>query len=213
MTTATSTIETLYNPRAGQVEVVDVPEMAFIVVAGEGSPESPAFSDAIRALYSVSYGAHFLARKATGHAPRVMPLEALWWAGDDEQQALVEAASLDETSIADVGRDHWRWEAMIMQPPPIDPAIVAEAVDRARTKDLTAIDRVELRTWEEGRSAQLLHFGPYAAEGPSIRRLHESIREAGLRPRGRHHEIYLGDPRHSAPERLRTIVRQPVEPT
>jgi hypothetical protein len=101
---------------------------------------------------------------------------------------------------------------MIMQADPIDAVVVAEAVAQARGKDLPALDRLELRTWEEGRCAQLLHVGPYSEEAPSLTRLHTAIAEAGLRPRGRHHEIYLGDPRRSAPQRLRTILRQPVEP-
>ena len=81
-----------------------------------------------------------------------------------------------------------------------------------RKKDLPGLARLEYIRWAEGRCAQLLHIGPYAAEAPSIASLHEAIAEAGYRPRGRHHEIYLGDPRRSAPEKLRTIIRHPVEP-
>ena len=213
MTTTASAIDGLYKPRRDTVEFVDVPQMAFVVVPGQGAPEGPAFAAAIQALYAVSYGVHFLVKKAIGEAPRVMPLEALWWVGDDDgQQALVEAVARGQGSMADTDRDRWRWQAMIMQPEPIDAALVAEAMAQARTKDLAALDRVALHTWEEGRCAQLLHIGPYAAEAPSLRLLHEAIATAGMRARGRHHEVYLGDPRRSAPERLRTILRQPVEP-
>ena len=101
---------------------------------------------------------------------------------------------------------------MIMQPEPIDAGVVTNALEQARAKGLAALGRVALLEWEEGRCAQLLHVGPYTDEAPSLRALHAGIAGAGLRPRGRHHEIYLGDPRRSAPERLRTILRQPVEP-
>jgi hypothetical protein len=211
MTTTAFPIDTLYRPPRGKVEFVDVPTMDFLVVPGMGAPEGPAFSAAVQALYAVSYGAHFLVRKAFGEAPRVMPLEALWWVGDDQQEG-VEAVARGKGSMADTDRDLWHWQAMILQPEPIDAAVVAEATALARAKSVSGLDRVSFQKWEEGRCAQLLHIGPYAAEAPSLRRLHEAISAAGLRPRGRHHEVYLGDPRRSAPERLRTILRHPVEP-
>jgi hypothetical protein len=211
MTTTAFPIDTLYRPPRVTVEFVDVPTMDFLVVPGVGAPEGPAFATAVQALYAVSYGAHFLVRKAFGEAPRVMPLEALWWVGDD-QQAGVEAVVRGEGTMADTDRDLWHWQAMILQPEPIDAAVVAEATALARAKSVTGLDRVSLQKWEEGRCAQLLHVGPYADEGPSIDLLHRAIGAMGLRPHGRHHEIYLGDPRRSRPERLRTILRQPVEP-
>jgi hypothetical protein len=98
-------------------------------------------------------------------------------------------------------------------PDPIDGELIAAATPEAASKkDLPGPARLEYIRWAEGRCAQLLHIGPYAAEAPSIAALHEAIAEAGYRPRGRHHEIYLGDPRRSAPEKLRTIIRHPVEP-
>ena len=100
---------------------------------------------------------------------------------------------------------------MIMQPPPIDSAVIATAIDQARAKGLAAAGRVRFELWTEGLCAQVLHIGPYADEAPTVDRLHAAIESAGLRPRGRHHEIYLGDPRRAAPEKLRTILRQPVE--
>ena len=191
MSTAALDLGHLYRARRGVVELVDVPELAVLVVDGTGRPEGPEFADAVQTLFAVSYGAHFLLRKQRGDAPRVMPLEALW---------------------DPPGDDPWAWRALIVQPAPIDAALVAEAVERARRKPPPALDRVRLERWEEGRCAQLLHVGPYAGEGPSIDRLHLEIAGMGMRPRGRHHEIYLGDPRRSRPERLRTILRQPVQP-
>ncbi|HEV7172606.1 GyrI-like domain-containing protein [Pedococcus sp.] len=211
MTIGASAVDTLYRPRRDRVEFIDVPELAFLVVPGSGAPEAPAFGDAIRALYAVSYGAHFLLKKRVGEAPRVMPLEALWWVGDDEQQALVAAAMEGDGTMAGTDRDRWHWQAMIRQAAPIDADVVAESIAQARTKGVPALDRMAFPTWEEGPCAQLMHVGPYAAEAPSLRRLHSAIHDAGMRARGRHHEVYLGDPRRSAPERLRTILRQPVE--
>lgn len=211
MTTTAFPIDTLYRPPRGRVEFVDVPAMDFLIVPGQGAPEGPEFAEAIQALYAVSYGAHFLVRKAFGDAPRVMPLEALWWV-DDDQQSGVEGVVRGMGTMAETDRDRWHWQAMMLQPEPIDATVFAEALAQARTKDLAALDRLTFQQWEEGRCAQLLHVGPYAAEAPSLRQLHDAIAAAHLRPRGRHHEVYLGDPRRSAPERLRTILRQPVEP-
>jgi hypothetical protein len=142
-----------------------------------------------------------------------MPLEALWWVDEAEQQDVVAAVARGRATMADSARERWRWQAMIMQPDPIDAAAVARAVEQVRGKrPSAALDRLRFERWAEGRCAQVLHIGPYADEGPTIVRLHEGIAAAGYRPRGHHHEIYLGDPRRSAPEKLRTILRQPVEP-
>lgn len=211
MTTTALPIGGLYKPHRGRVDFVDVPELAFVAVTGQGTPEGRAFAQAVQALHAVSYGAHFLLKKEFGVAPPVMPLEALWWVGEDER-TVVEAVAWGGATMADTDRERWRWRAMIVQPEPIDGELVAEAVALARPRELAALDRLTFDTWEEGRCAQLLHVGPYAAEAPSLRLLHEAIAQAHLRPRGRHHEVYLGDPRRSAPQHLRTILRQPVEP-
>jgi len=114
--------------------------------------------------------------------------------------------------MADSDRERWQWRALIAQPDPVDKSAVEQAIEQARAKkDLPALDRLRYERWVEGRCAQVLHVGPYADEGPSIARLHAGIAAAGYRPRGRHHEIYLGDPRRTPPEKLRTILRHPVE--
>lgn len=211
MTTSTGS-EALYKVRKGVVDIVDVPELGFVLVSGQGAPDGQAFADAVQALYTVSYGAHFLLKKERGEAPRVMPLEGLWWMDDPDQQDIVTAVALGKATMADTDRDRWRWQAMIMQPDPVDEQTVDRAVEQARKKELRALDDLRFERWEEGRCAQILHVGPYAEEAPSIVKLHEAIAAAGYRPRGRHHEIYLGDPRRSAPEKLRTLLRHPVEP-
>jgi hypothetical protein len=187
----------LYKPQRDTVELVDVPELGFLRIDGQGAPDGPEFAAAVQDLYSVSYAAHHLAKQVYGEAPRVMPLEALWWHGTGQAWA------------PDADRRDWSWSAMIMQPDPVDADLVAQAM--AGGPNPGAPDRIALVRWAEGRCAQLLHIGPYAAEGLSIRRLHRAIAAYGLRPRGRHHEIYLGDPRRSAPAHLRTLLRQPVE--
>ncbi len=205
--------ESLLKVLKGGVEFVDVPEFGFAVVTGTGAPGGTEFTQALQALYSVSYGTHFLIKKQRGRAPKVMPLEALWWVDGPGQQDILAAVALGQATMADTDRDCWRWQAMIMQPDPIDADVVAEALAQAQAKKPgPGLGRLRYQRWAEGRCAQLLHVGSYADEGPSIVRLHQAIAAGGYRPRGRHHEIYLGDPRRSTPEKLRTILRHPVEP-
>ncbi len=200
--------DALYRVRKGVVEMVDVPRLGYVLVDGSGPPGGERFTAALQGLYAVSYAAHFLARRAFGEAPPVMPLEGLWWIDDDDQRAFVEAVAAGRIGKTDSDRDRWRWRLMIMQPEPIDSDLVDRAIEQARTK--RRLPALWFEQWREGRSAQLLHVGPYAEEGPSIVRLHQAIIAGGYQPHGRHHEIYLGDPRRSAPARLRTILRQPV---
>ena len=212
MTETVISFESLLKAGKSAAEFVDVPEFGFAVVTGTGAPGGTEFTEALQALYAVSYGAHFLLRKRRGQAPRVMPLEALWWVDDPGEQDILAAVTQGRATMADADRDRWRWQAMIMQPDPIDADLVTEALAQARAKKPSqGLERVRYQRWAEGRCAQLLHVGSYAAEGPSIVRLHQAIAAAGCRPRGRHHEIYLGDPRRSAPDKLRTILRHPVE--
>jgi hypothetical protein len=168
------------------------------MVDGEGNPnETPAYREAIEALFSVSYTIHFAAKAEGEEPPGVMPLESLWWAGDSE--------------LLDVAMSEWRWTALMVQPDWLDAGRFAEAsIAAGQKRRLPALSRMRLDVLREGRCAQVMHVGPYEAEAPTIRRLREFIEEQGLRPRGRHHEIYLGDPRRTAPERLRTVIRQPV---
>jgi hypothetical protein len=199
MTTAVvNPIEALYEARKGVVAFVDVPELAFVAVEGVGPPGEGEFTRALQALYRVSYGAHFALRKATGTAPRVMPLEALWWSN---------------AGLPPSDGEAMRWKMLIVQLPPLDEAIIDRAIAEAKAKGGdAAVDRVRFERWREGPCAQLLHVGPYAAEAASIATMHDAIAARGWCARGRHHEIYLGDPRRSAPEKLRTILRQPVTP-
>ena len=211
--TGDALIDALYGVRKGQVELVDIPELGFLVVDGVGDPAGETFHDAIQALYAVSYGAHFALKKATGDSPRVMPLEALWWVEGADAQATMERIAAGKASMNESRRDQWHWRAMIMQLAPIDAAVIDQAITEAKAKNDTAsLSAARYERWAEGPCAQIMHIGPYATEAASIVALHQVIAEYGTRPVGRHHEIYLGDPRTSAPEKLRTILRQPIKP-
>ena len=212
-TTGNPAIDALYTVRKGSVDFVDVMELGFLMVDGGGAPEGEAFADALQALYSVSYGAHFALKKAAGDAPRVMALESLWWVEGAAAQATMERIAAGGAAMDESDRDGWCWRAMIVQLPPIDEAVIEQAiVDTRKKKDLASLDALRFERWTEGASAQIMHVGPYSTESVSIVALHKAIAEHGARPRGRHHEIYLGDPRTSEPEKLRTILRQPIEP-
>ena len=205
-------IDALYGVRKGTVDFVDVPELGFLVMDGVGDPGAEAFADAIAALYSVSYGVHFALKKATGDAPRVMALEALWWVEGADAQATMERIAAGQASMKDSDREKWRWQAMIMQLAPIDATMIANAITEATAKKgIASLSALRYERWAEGPCAQIMHVGPYATEPVSIVALHTAIADHGATPRGRHHEIYLGDPRTCAPEKLRTILRQPMQ--
>lgn len=200
----------LYRPSAGEPELVEVPELPFLAVDGQGDPNtSQEYRSALEVLYAVSYGLKFASKRGGGPDWRVRPLEGLWWV---EGQAEDGPPPADGGSLAWMNdRARWRWRAMICQPEHVTSTMVAEALAAAAAKrSLEAVDRLRLLRFHEGLSAQVMHVGPYAAETPTIERLHAFIAERGYVPTGRHHEIYLGDPRRAAPERLRTIIRQPV---
>jgi len=180
--------------------LVDVPELPFLMVDGHGDPNSaPAYADAVAALYSVAYTVRFALERgpAAVDAP-VMPLEGLWWTAD------MATFSTDDKS-------DWDWTMLILLPEQATADVVEEARSRAaERKPLDAIARVRFERWAEGPAAQVLHVGPYSVEGPTVAALHAFIAEQGYGLAGKHHEIYLGDPRRAAPEKLRTLVRQPV---
>jgi hypothetical protein len=212
-TTGFPEVDALYKARKGKVDLVDVPEFGFVGVDGAGAPDDETFAHAIQALYSVSYGAHFLLKKVQGQAPRVMALEALWWVEGSEAQGMMRLIAAGHASMDASDRADWRWRLMIVQLPPIGATIIEEAIiDAKAKKSIDVLDGVRFERWAEGPSAQILHVGPYATEQLSVIALHKAIADNALRPRGRHHEIYLGDPRRAEPEKLRTILRQPVEP-
>jgi hypothetical protein len=193
-------IEQLYRATTTP-RLVRVPALMFLCVDGHGDPNtSPAYADAVRALFSMSYAAKFAIKRASGQNVKVSPLEGLWWAGD-------------LTTFLTGQKSDWDWTMMIRQPNLVTSDLVERlAVDVTAKSSSPAVKDLRLVTFEEGLAAQVMHVGPYADEGPTIERLHSYIRDHGLVFDGhqhKHHEIYLGDPRRSAPAKLRTIIRQP----
>lgn len=189
----------LYQPSAKEVVQVDVPTMNYLMVDGEGDPNtSQAFSAAVEALFAVSYTVKFKVKKgelAIDYG--VMPLEGLWWADD-----------MLRFSIED--KSSWKWTLMIMQPEFVTKEMINTAISEVREKKkATAISRVRFESLGEGKCAQILHVGPFSEEGPTIEKVHAFIDSRGERS-GKHHEIYLSDTRKADPGKWKTIIRQPM---
>lgn len=203
MTTATlgPEREHLYRASPREPEIIRVPEIGFVMIDGHGDPNTSAeYADAIQALYSLSYTLKFAPQEGPRAAVSRRPLEGLWWADN--------IAEFSQERKGD-----WSWTMMIAQPEDVTPERFEGArEDVGRKKDLPALPKTRLERFEEGPAAQILYIGPYSDEGPTIARLHAFIREHAYSFEGsrqKHHEIYLSDPRRSAPERWRTIIRQP----
>ena len=194
------TLKHLYAPKK-KFEIVDVPEMQFIMVDGHGDPNTAQeYADAIEALYAVAYKMKFMSKKTFEKDYTVPPLEGLWWAED-----------MDTFVTRD--KSAWDWTMMIMTPNWITDEIFAAAVEEVlKKKNPAALGKVRLDKYDEGLSVQIMHIGSYDDEAPTLLTLHsEFIPENGYIENGKHHEIYLSDPRRVAPEKLKTVLRQPVK--
>lgn len=193
------TMKALYQPPADRFSIVEVPSMRFAMVDGRGDPNvSPDYQKAVQWLYSVSYGLKFMSKKEPGRDYAVPPLEGLWWAED-----MGTFLSRDKAA--------WSWTMMIMQPDWITQEMFSAAIEKAGKKLGEVPPSLRLAPYDEGLSVQIMHIGPYDDEGPVIARLHgEFLPQNGLVETGHHHEIYLSDPRKTAPEKLKTVLRQPV---
>jgi hypothetical protein len=190
----------LYKASAKKFEIVTVPKINYLMIDGEGDPNnSKQFEEAIAALYSLSYTIKFMLKKGAQQIDYgVMPLEGLWWTDD-----------MKNFSMED--KSKWKWTLMIMQPDFVTNAIVADAKDLAiKKKSVPAIGHVRFEAMEEGSCAQILYVGPYSSEAPTIVKLHDFIKDSGYKLHGKHREIYLNDMRRTAPEKLKTIIRQPI---
>ena len=181
--------------------VVHVPKMNFIMINGQGDPNSSQeYIDAIQTLYPIAYSIKFISKKMHNNDFGVMPLEGLWWTDD-----------MADFSVRD--KSNWQWTAMIMQPDVVTQDIYNQAIEQVKAKkDLAAIDKIRFDAYDEGRAAQVMYVGPYSEEGPTITDLHAFIEAQGgklTNTTKHHHEIYLGDPRRSDPKKLKTIIRQP----
>ncbi len=189
----------LYNPPK-RYELVEVPPLRYLMLDGQGNPNNnPAYQAAVETLYALSYTLKFACKKTLEKDYSVMPLEGLWWTPDMAQFSLED-------------KDAWHWTMMILQPEWITAEMVAAAREEVRRKKNPArLDEVRFEVYEEGLAAQIMYLGAYSDEAPTIADLHAFIAEQGCERHGKHHEIYLGDPRKTAPEKLKTIIRQPVK--
>jgi hypothetical protein len=194
-------LKNLYEPTHKEVTLLDVPKMNFILIDGQGAPESMQFQQSIEALYPIAYTIKFDKKKSGGPDYGVMVLEGLWWA---EDMAVFMPDKVD--------RNKWQWTLMIMQPDFISIEDFEKAKEASRKKKAnSAISQVRFQSLKEGKSAQIMHIGPFSEEGPNIERLHEKISQIGGKISGKHHEIYLSDFRRVNPAKMRTVLRQPYE--
>jgi hypothetical protein len=189
----------LYNPPAKEIAIVEVPKMNFLMVDGSGDPNtSQEYKDAVEALFSLSYTLKFMIKKAKAVDYAVMPLEGLWWS--DDMSKFAEDKNL------------WKWTAMIIQPEQVTKDSVAKAIEELnKKKQLPALSKIRFESFHEGTAAQIMYFGPFSDEGPTIQKIHEFIRKNEGTLTGKHHEIYLSDPRRVTPEKLKTVLRQPMK--
>ena len=192
-------LSTLYSAPNGSFATVDVPVMKFVKVDGKGDPNrDPAYKAAVEWLYSLSYAMKFASKTKSGKDYVVPPLEGLWWADNPDD-------------FAGRRKHLWQWTMMIMVPDFVERSLYEAALARSRDKLGEPPASLRLEPLDEGRCLQTLHIGSYDDEGPTLARLHNEIMPAtGVTFAGPHHEIYLSDPRKTPPEKLKTILRQPV---
>ena len=192
-----------YHARHGEFRFVDIPATRYLMVDGHGDPNTaPEYADALAALYPVAYAVKFASKNGLDRDYVVPPLEGLWWGAD----------MTTFTSARD--KSQWDWTMMLMVPDWIETTMVMDAITKVAAKSPpSALEKVRLETLSEATCVQTLHVGTYDDEADVLAELHERvIPEAGFRMTGKHHEIYLSDPRRVEPSRLRTILRQPVRP-
>lgn len=193
------TMKELYRPSAKDFSIVEVPTLQYLMIDGKGAPGGEAYLEALAWLYPVSYKVKFFSKIELDRDYVVPPLEGIWWADDI-------------TAYVDDDRDEWQWTMMIMQPEWITAAMIEDGVLKAAEKLGEKPSSLRLESYSEGLSVQIMHIGSYADEAPTIARLHEEfIPDNELVETGHHHEIYIGDPRRTAPEKLKTVLRQPVK--
>jgi hypothetical protein len=193
----------LYHPPAGKVTEVTVPPLNYLMLDGSGDPNhSEHYRQVVETLYGLAYALKFMSKQNEPFIDyTVMPLEGLW--SFEGQEQFNPAADVLDKSKFD-------WTMMILQPEHITAAMVEKAVESVRKKkNPPLLAKVRFERYDEGSAAQMMHIGPYSAEAPTVDRLHRHILDSGYRFGARHHEIYLGDPRKSAPEKLKTVIRQP----
>ena len=191
-------LKDLYNPSATTFSIVNVPAFNYLFIDGQGDPNtSQQYKDAVEALFSVSYGLKFDIKKGQGLDYAVMPLEGLWWSDDD--------ASYGDKSM-------WQWSSMVLQPDYITQDQVEKIVaEIKKKKGIQALGKIRFEKYEEGMAVQIMYIGSFSDEHPTIERMHNFINGNNYSLAGKHHEIYLSDQRRTKPDKLKTILRQPIK--
>ncbi|MDD5702861.1 MAG: GyrI-like domain-containing protein [Dehalococcoidales bacterium] len=194
-------LKQLYIPSTAQISIVDVPAMNFVMIDGKGDPnKAREYQDAIEALYAISYTLKFMVKKEQEIDYGVMPLEGLWWT--------------DDMTEFNINKDIWKWTSMIMQPEYVSEGLFNRAMEQvAKKKALSSLSKARFQSFHEGLAAQIMYIGPFAEEGPTVEKIHSYIKDNGYVFDGltqKHHEVYLSDFRKTAPEKLKTIIRQPI---
>jgi hypothetical protein len=190
----------LYGGKVGENVKVNVPSMKYLMIDGKGNPNTAKeFTEAVEALYPVAYTIKFMSKLSLGKDYGVMPLEGLFWTKD--------MSNFDATD-----KDNWLWTLMIMQPEIITDEMFAKAIEQVKNKkNPPALVGLRFEEFTEGRAAQVMYVGPYSNESTTIQKLHEFIAKDDGKLNGtvkKHHEIYLSDMRRTAPEKLKTVIRQ-----
>ena len=188
----------LFSPKGGP-HLVEVPKFRYLMIDGKGSPDGAAFQDAIGALYSTAYTTKFRLKKAGREDFVVPPLEALWWADDD-------------SVFEENRRAEWRWTVMLVQPDHVSEEDLAETLAELDKKGKSTAAHRSMKTevLEEGQAVQCLYVGPYDSMVGAISGMQAFAESKGLGFVGKHHDVYLSDPRRTAPEKLKTVLRRPV---
>jgi len=196
------TLKHLYRPSAKKAKILEIPEMNFLMMDGSGNPNTnPDYQKTVEALYGVAYALKFASKKDLGRDYVVMPLEGLWWGTPMGQHVFTEE-----------DKNKFQWTMMIMQPEFITEEMVRQAIEQVKAKkELENLDQMRFEAFEEGLAVHILYYGSYNDEGPTIADMHRFAFDQGYQLRGKHHEIYLSDPRRTSPEKLKTILRHPLE--
>ncbi len=189
-----------YKANKGKIEIIEVPELQYLMVDGHGDPNtSKEFKDAVETLFPIAYKLKFMSKIDLKKDYAVMPLEGLWWAKDMEKF----------TSARD--KSDWDWTLMIMTPDWITKEMFEQAKVVVKDKNLAKINEIRLETLKEGKCVQTLHIGSFDEEGPVLKHIHsEFIPQNGLKMVQKHYEIYFSDFRKVSPDKMKTILRQPV---
>jgi hypothetical protein len=191
-------LKLLHSPSAKEPEIIRVPKFKFLMIDGEGPPETKNFQDAIQALYNAAYTIKFMWKFDKQIDFPVMALEGLWWLKQGEPFQMGR-------------REDWCWTLMILQPRFITTSALSKAMNKIKSKkEVPALEKIRLEDFKEGLSVQMLHIGPYASEPETMEKIKLYTSERNLTACGKHHEIYMSDPRRVKPEKMKTILRHAV---